>query len=94
MLTALILFVLAAAALVLILLAVVVVAMRQEPRGAELGTMAPSRMAAMVRRVLGVCARRPDTPADDTGRQEERWPGTRPTAAGTEIATRPPGGRR
>ena len=72
MLTALTLFVLAGTALVLILLAIVVAAMRQEPRG-ELGTAAPSLIAAVVRRVLGVYVRRPDTPVEGTGHQEECW---------------------
>jgi hypothetical protein len=94
MLTALILLVLAAALLVLILLAVVVVVMRQEPRGAEMGTNAPSPMAAMVRRALGVSVRRPDVSSDDAGRQGERWPDTRPATIWAETTTRPPDRRR
>lgn len=94
MLTALILLVLAVAVLVLILLAVVVVVMRQEPRGAEIGTKAPSPMAALVRRALGVYVRRPEAPSDHAGRQGERWPDTRPATVWTETTTRPPDQRR
>ncbi len=47
------------------LLAVVVAAIRQEPRDAELGTYAPNPMAALVRRLLGVSVRRPETPDDE-----------------------------
>jgi hypothetical protein len=94
MLTVLILLVLAAALTVLILLAVIVVVMRQEPCGVEMDTAAPSPVAAMVRRVLGVSVRRPDVPADDAGRREGRWPSTRPTSAWTETTTRPPDRRR
>jgi hypothetical protein len=94
MLTALILLVLAATALVLILLIIFVVVMRQEPRGVEMGTAAPSPMAAKVRRVLGVYVRRPDVPAEDTDRQGERWLDTQPTSAWTETMTRPPDRRR
>lgn len=50
------------------LLAVVVAAIRQEPRDAELGTYAPNLMAALVRRLLGVSVRRPET-ADDGQRE-------------------------
>jgi hypothetical protein len=54
MLTALILLVLATAVVVLIILAVVVIAMRQEPHDTELGPVAPTPMATVARRVLGV----------------------------------------
>ena len=64
MLTVLILVVFAVVVLVLILLAVVVVAIRQEPRDAEMSNVAPSLIAVMVRRLLGVYLRRPTTPAD------------------------------
>lgn len=74
MLTALTVFVLATGVFVMIMLVVVVVVMRQEPRGTALGAMAPTPIAALVRRVLGVGVRRPDMPADATGRQEGRWP--------------------
>ena len=73
MLTALILVVLAGVTLVLILLAVVVVAMRQEPRGTELNNVAPSLIAVVVRRLLGVYVRRPTPPADSSDWREE-WP--------------------
>lgn len=74
MLTALTVFVLATSVFILIMLVVVVVAMRQEPRGTALGAIAPTPIAAMVRRALGVGVRRPDAPAHATGRQEERSP--------------------
>jgi len=47
------------------LLAVVVAAIRQESRDAELGTYAPNPMAALVRRLLGVSVRRPETAEDE-----------------------------
>ena len=90
MLTALIMVVIAAVALVLILLAVVVVAIRQEPRDMELDNMAPSLIAVVVRRLLGVYLRRPTPPADTTDWQEEWSPDMRSVTA----RSRPPGGRR
>ena len=90
MLTVLILVVFAAVALVLILLAVVVVAIRQEPRDTEMSNVAPSLIAVMVRRLLGVYVRRPTPPADSTDWQEEWSPDMRPATA----RSRPPGGRR
>ena len=90
MLTVLILLVLAVFALVLILLAVVVVAIRQEPRDAEMSNMAPSAIAVMVRRLLGVYLRRPTPPPDNTYWREERLPDVPPGTA----QSRPPGGRR
>ncbi len=77
MLTVLILVVFAAVAVVLILLAVVVVAIRQEPRDTEMRNVAPSLMAVVVRRMLGVYLRRPAPPADGI---EEWSPDTWPTA--------------
>ena len=90
MLTALILVVFAAVALVLIMLAVVVVAIRQEPRDVEMSNMAPSLIAVMVRRLLGVYVRRPTSRADSTDWQEEWRPDTRPATA----RSRPPDRRR
>jgi hypothetical protein len=90
MLTALIMVVIATVALVLILLAVVVVAIRQEPRDMELDNMAPSLIAVVVRRLLGVYLRRPTPPADTTDWQEEWSPDMRSVTA----RSRPPGGRR
>jgi hypothetical protein len=86
MLAALILVVFTVVVLVLILLAVIVVAIRQEPREMEMSHVAPSFIAVMVRRLLGVYLRRPTPPADSI----TEWP----TTAWTEMATRPPGGRR
>ena len=90
MLTVLILVVLTVFALVLMLLTVVVVAIRQEPRGAEMSNMAPSLIAVMVRRLLGVYLRRPAPPADSTDRQEE-WSPDMPAAT---ARSRPSNGRR
>jgi len=90
MLTVLILVVLAAGAFTLILLAVVVVAMRQEPRDTEMSEVAPSVIAVVVRRLLGVYVRRPTPPADSTGREEEWSQDIRPAT----VRTRPPDQRR
>jgi hypothetical protein len=90
MLTALIMVVIATVALVLILLAVVVVAIRQEPRDMELDNMAPSLIAVVVRRLLGVYLRRPTPPADTTDWQEEWSPDMRSVTA----RSRPRGGWR
>jgi hypothetical protein len=90
MLTALILVVVVAIALVLVLLAVVVVAIRQEPRDTEMSNVAPSLIAFMVRRMLGVYLRRPTPPADSTNWREE-WSTDMPPAT---ARSRPSGGRR
>jgi hypothetical protein len=86
MLAVLILVVSAVVVLVLLLLAVIVVAIRQEPRDMEMSHVAPSLIAVMVRRLLGVYLRRPTPPADSI----REWP----TTAWTEMTTRPPSGRR
>ena len=90
MLTALILVVFAAIAFILIMLAVVVVAIRQESRDTEMSNVAPSLIAFMVRRLLGVTVRRPTLPADSTDWKEEWSPGMPPAAA----RSHPPDGRR
>ena len=90
MLTALILVVSAVIALILIMLAVVVVAIRQESRDTEIRNVAPSLIAFMVRRLLGVTVRRPTLPADSTDREEEWSPDMPPATA----RSRPPDGRR
>jgi hypothetical protein len=59
MLTALTLVVLAVILLVLVLLGVIVVGIRQEPRSAELSDIAPSPIAVLVRRLIGLYVRRP-----------------------------------
>ena len=59
MLTVLILVVFVVVVLVLVLLAVVVIAIWQEPRDTEMRTVAPSLIALVVRRLLGVYLRRP-----------------------------------
>jgi hypothetical protein len=86
MLTVLILVAFVVVALVLVLLAVVVVAIRQEPRETEMRTVAPSLIAVVVRRLLGVYLRRPAPPMDS----HKEWP----TTAWTETTSRPSGGRR
>jgi hypothetical protein len=50
--------------LALVLLAVVVIGIRQEPTTIELRTNPPGRLARLVRRVLGVSVRKPDTTDD------------------------------
>ena len=84
--TVLIVVVFAVVVLVLILLVVVVVAIRQEPRDVEMSNVAPSLIAVMVRRMLGVYLRRPTPPADSTNWREERSLAT--------ARSRPPGERR
>jgi hypothetical protein len=64
MLTVLVFLVIAASALVLILLAVVVVGIHREPPSAELSSRAPSLMAGLARRMVGVYVRRPDPSTD------------------------------
>jgi heme/copper-type cytochrome/quinol oxidase subunit 2 len=86
MLTVLILVVIAVVVLVLILLAVIVAAIRQEPRDMEMSHVAPSLIAVMVRRLLGVYLRRPSPQANSVREC--------PTTAWTETTSRPSGGRR
>ena len=69
MLTALIVMVVVTSALILVLLAVVVVGIRREPPSAELSSRAPSLMAGLARRMVGVYVRRPD-PFADAGRPD------------------------
>jgi cation transporter-like permease len=90
MLTALILVVFAAVVLILTMLAVVVVAIRQEPRDREISNLAPSLIAVIVRRLLGVYVRRPGLPEVSTGWKEESSPDM-PLAT---ARSRPLGGRR
>lgn len=94
MLTALILVISATGVLILVLLAVVVVAIRQEPRDAEMSHMAPSLIAVMVRRLLGVYLRRPTPPAGSTDWREEYSPDAWPTTGWTKPTILPPDGRR
>jgi hypothetical protein len=89
MLTAVILIVSTAVMLVLILLGVVVVAIRQEPRDTEMSNVAPSLVAVMVRRLLGVYLRRP-TPPKNADWHEEGFRNRRPAT----VRSRPPDGRR
>ena len=88
--TVLILIVFGVIVLVLILLVVVVIAIRQEPRDTAMSNVAPSIIAVMVRRLLGVYVRRPTPLADITDCQKE-WPQDMAPGAGPY---RPPGGRR
>jgi len=90
MLTVLILVVFTAVALVLIMLAVVVFAIRQEPRDTEMSNVAPSLIAVIVRRLLGVYVRRPTPPADSTDWHEKWSPDMPPPSA----RSHPPSGRR
>ena len=46
-----------------LLLAIVVIGVRHEPQTEELSEQAPSLIAALVRRLLGVYVRKPDSPA-------------------------------
>jgi excisionase family DNA binding protein len=78
MLTVVILIVFAAAGLVLVLLAVVVVAIRQEPRDVEMSSMAPSLVAIVVQRMLGVYLRRPAPPVDSPEAPPDTWPTAHP----------------
>jgi hypothetical protein len=86
MATVLILVVFAVVVLVLVLLVVVLVAIRQEPRDAVISNVAPSLIAVVVRRLLGVYLRRPTPPADS----HQEWP----TTAWSETTSRPSCGRR
>jgi hypothetical protein len=61
MLTALLYLVLAIGVLVLILLAIVVASIRREPPATVLSRRAPGPVSAVVRRLLGVSVRRPDS---------------------------------
>ena len=90
MLTALFLVVFVVVVLVLILLAVVVIAIRQEPRDTVMRTVAPSLIAVMVRRLLGVYLRRPAPLTNNADWHDERLSGMPPATA----RRRPPGGRR
>ena len=68
---------LAAAILVLAALTVVVIGIRQEPSATELRTEPPTRTAALVRRLLGVSVRRPESrPTDDDTHEScyATWP--------------------
>jgi hypothetical protein len=69
MLTALFLLIVAIAVLVVILLAVVV-GIRREPSAAELTSRAPSQLASLTRRLVGVHVRRPDQSADNAGTRD------------------------
>jgi hypothetical protein len=73
-----------AMALVLVALIVVVVAMRQEPRTIELRSQPPTRIAALVRHLLGVSVRRPSPQPTDEDHTPESclaghatWPNER-----------------
>jgi hypothetical protein len=57
--------------LVLVLLATVVIGMRQEAPTEELNMQAPSLLAALVRRMLGVYVRKPGPSLDE--RHAEPW---------------------
>jgi excisionase family DNA binding protein len=65
MLTILFLAVGTVMALVLVLLALMVIGMKREPLTEELSMQAPSLFAALVRRLLGVYVRKPDSSLDE-----------------------------
>ena len=82
MLTALILVTGTTTVLVLVLLAVVMLGIKQEPPG-PLASRPPNAVTALVRRLLGICVRKPDQPPavnDDRGdpslfsHDPTRWP--------------------
>jgi hypothetical protein len=59
-----------------LLLAIVVIGVRHEPQTEELSEQAPSLIAALARRLLGVHVRKPDSPAvrKSCGRSEPLGP--------------------
>jgi hypothetical protein len=94
MLTVLILVATATGGIILTLLVVVVVAIRQEPRDIEMSNVAPSRIAAWVRRLLGVSLRRPAPATDYIDDQEEYPLDAWPSAAWTDVTPHRSGRRR
>jgi hypothetical protein len=68
MLTALLYLALALGVLVLIVLAIVVASIRREPPATELSRRPPGPVSAVVRRLLGVSVRRPDS--EEAGRRD------------------------
>jgi len=89
MLTALILIALAVIGVVLVLLGVVAVGIRQEPRWTELSDVAPSPIAAMVRRLCGLHIGRATPSGVDADQQEES--STDAPSARTKATTYPRG---
>lgn len=75
MLAAILILVLVLAAVALVLFVAMVVGMRNEPTYDRLSTRAPTPLAAMTRRVLGVYVRTPVTAqaSDDTDTPREPW---------------------
>lgn len=69
MLAAALILVLALALVGLVLFVGLLLGMRSEPAHDELGTRAPSRLAALTRRTLGVCVRKPATAHADARRE-------------------------
>ena len=59
------------AALVLAVLIIVVIGIRQEPSTVKLRSQPPTRIAALVRRLLGVSVRRADPHATDEDQKPE-----------------------
>jgi hypothetical protein len=73
MLAAVVLIVLALAALALALFGGLVVGMRNEPTYDELSARAPSPLARLARRALGVSVRKPTIDQADAGEPREPW---------------------
>lgn len=69
MLAAVVIIVLALAALALVLFVGLVVGMRNEPTYDQLSARAPSPLARLARRMLGVSVRKPLTGDDDVPRE-------------------------
>jgi hypothetical protein len=69
MLAAVVIIVLALVALALVLFVGLVVGMRNEPTYDQLSTKAPSPLARVARRTLGVSVRKPIADQDDTTRE-------------------------
>jgi hypothetical protein len=71
MLTIFVLVIGSVTVLVVLLLVIVVIGIRQEPPSEELNEQPPSFIAALVRRLLGLYVRKPDSsPSFDRGSQQ------------------------
>jgi hypothetical protein len=73
MLAAVVIIVLALVVLVLALFVGLVVGMRNEPTYDQLSTRAPSPLARLARRMLGVSVRKPIIDQADAGEPREPW---------------------
>jgi hypothetical protein len=75
--------VLAVIALVLTLLGVIVLGIAHEPSGMELSTVAPSLIAVVTRRIVGLYVRRPSPTESALSRRKESSPDTLATRTKT-----------